>query len=137
MPDPKGNRMRDQTPEEIRQRRIRQLNDDMRRHPLSSALGRLVITQSVAAYLTSAPDLMPQDGQARWLFLLRALADFKDFDAAGDPYQEHDFGIFPAWGQHFFFKIDYYDKACANGSPDPADPAVTTRILTIGFADEY
>ena len=40
-------------------------------------------------------------------------------------------------GERYFFKIDYYDKNTEFGSPDPADPAVTTRVLTIMRADEY
>ncbi|MFZ2108608.1 MAG: DUF3768 domain-containing protein [Roseiarcus sp.] len=36
-----------------------------------------------------------------------------------------------------FRKIDYYDRATEMGSPDPADPAATTRVLTIMLADEY
>jgi len=36
-----------------------------------------------------------------------------------------------------FRKIDYYDRATEAGSPDPADPAVTTRVLTLMRADEY
>ncbi len=35
-----------------------------------------------------------------------------------------------------FWKIEYYDRATEMGSPDPADPAVTTRVLTITRADK-
>jgi hypothetical protein len=35
------------------------------------------------------------------------------------------------------FKIDYYDKSLEFGSPDPADPTVTERIITIMLAEEY
>ena len=35
------------------------------------------------------------------------------------------------------FKIDYYDKSLEFGSPDPADPIVTERIITIMLAEEY
>jgi hypothetical protein len=40
-------------------------------------------------------------------------------------------GSFKADGQTIFFKIDYYDKDLKYHSPDPADPTVTERVITI------
>jgi Protein of unknown function (DUF3768) len=54
-----------------------------------------------------------------------------------DPHGEHDFGSFEYSGQTIFWKIDYYDMRLKWGSPDPADPAVTRRVLTILLAEEY
>ncbi|MEQ1708542.1 MAG: DUF3768 domain-containing protein [Terricaulis sp.] len=34
-------------------------------------------------------------------------------------------------------EIDCYNKSLRYGSDDPADPAVTTRVLTIMLASEY
>src|SRR3954454_7957641 len=50
---------------------------------------------------------------------------------------EHDFGNFSLAGRKFFFKIDYFDVSMEFGSEDPADPAKTTRVLTIMLAEEY
>jgi hypothetical protein len=35
------------------------------------------------------------------------------------------------------FKIDYFDKALTEHSPDPAYPSVTERVITIMLAEEY
>ncbi len=43
----------------------------------------------------------------------------------------------PRWAQGLMFKIDYYDKSLNFHSPNPADPSVTERIITIMRADEY
>ena len=40
-------------------------------------------------------------------------------------------------GQEVLFKIDYYDNNLRFHSPDPADPAVTRRIMTIFLPEEY
>ncbi|QIG95500.1 DUF3768 domain-containing protein [Bradyrhizobium sp. 6(2017)] len=40
-------------------------------------------------------------------------------------------------GQTIFGKIDCYDANLKWGSPDPADPAVTRRVLTIMLAEDY
>jgi hypothetical protein len=36
-----------------------------------------------------------------------------------------------------FFKIDYYDRTLTHHSSDPADPTVTSRIITVMLAEEY
>ena len=62
---------------------------------------------------------------------------FDAFTPDNDPYGEHDFGSFEHDGQKIFWKIDYYDKNLEYGSENPADPAQTTRVLTIMLAEEY
>ena len=62
---------------------------------------------------------------------------FDDFCHANDPHEEHDFGSFEVEGRTIFFKIDYYDKSLTHHSPNPADPSVTERVITIMLADEY
>jgi hypothetical protein len=68
---------------------------------------------------------------------VKTIAVFDDFCNANDPHEEHDFGAFEAEGQKIFFKIDYLDRELSMHSPDPADPAVTQRVITIMLAEEY
>ena len=57
--------------------------------------------------------------------------------AHNDPYGAHEFGAVDVAGEKVFFKVDAYDANLEYGSPDPADPSVTTRVLTILLASEY
>ena len=103
--------------------RIRILNDELRQN---LNRGVALITPGVAAL---GPDAVER--------IARTIAIFDDFHHANDPHQEHDFGSFEAEGETIFFKIDYYDKTMTQHSPDPANPAVTTRVITIMLAEEY
>ena len=102
---------------------IRALNDDLRQQ-LST--GTAVMTPGVAAL-----------GQEAVERIVKTIAVYDDFCHANDPHEEHDFGSFEADGQTVFFKIDYLDKTLTYHSPDPADPNVTERVITIMLADEY
>lgn len=104
-------------------KRIRLLNDNFRTTFIG---GQVVITAGVAA--------LPMVIQARVLLQVQT---FSAFDEGNDPHAEHDFGSFEEAGEMFFWKIDYYDERCEAGSEDPADPARTTRVLTIMLANEY
>jgi uncharacterized protein DUF3768 len=106
-------------------RRIRDLNDAFRKS-LDSALGTTMLTAGVSA--------LPSDVRA---MAIRKVATFDAFGADNDPHGEHDFGSFDLAGHKFFFKIDYYDSTLESGSEDPADPAMTTRVLTLMLAEEY
>ncbi|HLY54535.1 MAG TPA: DUF3768 domain-containing protein [Stellaceae bacterium] len=101
---------------------VRALNDAMRR----GAGGRWMITAGVEAL-----------GAARVAEAVAAVRRFDGFDADNDPYGERDFGAFALGGERLFWKIDAYDRSLRAGSPDPADPAVTVRVLTIMLAGEY
>jgi Protein of unknown function (DUF3768) len=101
---------------------IRTLNDPLR-HDFST--GNAVITAGVAA--------LGAEAVAR---IVKTIAVYDDFCHANDPYEEHDFGAFEANGHVIFFKIDYYNKRLDVRSPDPADPSVTERVITIMLAEE-
>jgi Protein of unknown function (DUF3768) len=103
--------------------RIRELNDAFRRTFVG---GAVMITQGVEA--------MPLDQRGS---LLQKIRSFDAFSEDNDPHHEHDFGSIDEAGVRCFWKIDYYDRKTEFGSTDPADPAVTTRVLTIMLADEY
>lgn len=102
---------------------IRDLNDALSR---TFTGGRVVLTAGVAA--------LSEDTRAAVFAAVRA---FDRFDAGNDPHEEHDFGAVTVGGVRMFWKIDAYDRAFRFASPGPADPAVTTRVLTIMLAEEY
>jgi hypothetical protein len=103
--------------------RIRALNDELRRNlPNVHA----VITNGVAAL---GPETVAR--------IVWTITVYDDFCYANDPHEEHDFGALEVDGEVIFFKIDYYDKALTAHSPDPSDPTVTERVITIMLAEEY
>ena len=102
---------------------VRRLNDNLRKHPET---GIAVITPGVAAL-----------GAEALQQIFRTISIYDDFCQANDPYGEHDFGAFETNGQKVLFKIDYYDKRLNAHSPDPADPTVTQRVITVMLAEEY
>ena len=69
--------------------------------------------------------------------IVKTIVAFDDFSHQNDPHEEHDFGSFVVDGETVFFKIDYYDLDRCGHSPDPADPNVTCRVMTLMLADEY
>ena len=103
--------------------RIRELNDALRSTFIG---GTVLITAGVAAL-----------DAANRRELLAAVRSFDAFSADNDPRGEHDFGAIKIGDASFFFKIDYYDRSMNWHSPDAADSAVTTRVLTVMRADEY
>ena len=103
--------------------RIAGLNDQFR---MSGVGGQVVATAGVNArggpFVTAA---------------VAAVRAHAEFTPENDPHGEHDFGAFEHQGRRLFWKIDYYDRSVTVHSPDPADPEVTTRVLTIMLAEEY
>jgi Protein of unknown function (DUF3768) len=108
---------------DITKARIRALNDELRQKLIG---GMAVITPSIAA--------LGEEAVAR---IVKTIEVFDDFCHANDPHEEHDFGAFDADGKRVFFKIDYYDDSLTMHSPDPSDPSVTKRVITIMLAEEY
>lgn len=102
---------------------IAQLNDNLRK---TGEGGTIVVTRGVSS-------LKGFDRRA----LTAALAAYDSFDADNDPHGERDFGDLKLFDADLLWKIDYYDKDRKFGSDDPADPNVTTRVLTIMLVTEW
>ena len=102
---------------------IRRLNDRLRCQGVG---GRILITQGIDALGTEIAGK-----------ILAAVAAFDAFGPDNDPYGEHDCASINVDGQRIIWKIDYYDMSLAYGSPDPADPSVTRRVMTVMLAEEY
>lgn len=101
--------------------RVRALNDEFR---ATLKGGRVMLTRGV----TNRPDIVD---------VLAHIQRYDAFTSDNDPYQEHDFGALEAGRDTIYFKLDYYSKDLTSGSPDPADPEVTERVLTVMLAEEY
>jgi hypothetical protein len=121
-----------------RSERIARLNDRARQ-----AMGLACI-----ALATEGFRALPEADQSR----VRELVEtFDAFTPDNDPYGERDFGaiyrrdgagcwttVRPARpDQIVFWKIDAYYRDLRFGSDDPANPAITRRVLTIMLASEY
>lgn len=119
--------------------RIARLND----------LARQAMGVACTAVATPGFRSLPSSEQSA----IRELIETYDtFTPDNDPYGERDFGAIyltrdgkwtaakPTEGEPLetvFWKIDAYDRNLRFGSEDPADPAVTRRVLTIMLASEY
>lgn len=113
----------EQEDKETEKTAIRTLNDNLRRRLEG---GRVVMTQGVNA--------LSDETLHR---VLKAVQAFDDFSEDNDPYGTHEFGMIEVDEERVMFKIDAYDKNFEYGSPNPADPEVTRRVMTILLASEY
>ena len=105
------------------QARVQALNDGLRQTGIG---GRVVTTCGIAA--------LSCDEQ---LGIVAAVQAFEAFDSGNDPHGEHAFGALRIGVHNIMFKIDYFDRSLRVNSPDPSDPGVTCRLLTILLAEEY
>jgi Protein of unknown function (DUF3768) len=118
--------------------RIALLNDRARR-----AMGLACVAMATQGFRA-----LPASDQSRVRELIEA---YDGFTPGNDPDGERDFGAIyqrcdgrwsclpPASGdpvETVFWKIDAYDRALQFGSEDPANPAVTRRVLTIMLSSE-
>lgn len=100
--------------------------NDRFRASFDTRLGKVVLTPNVAD--------LKKSHLRELLFMIKGKPVRADDN---DPYNEHDFGSIDAFGNKFFWKIDYYDKNCEYGSEDPVDINITCRVMTVMFASDY
>jgi hypothetical protein len=69
--------------------------------------------------------------------IFAAVRRFADFNPDNDPWGEHDCASLTVGEIRLIWKVDYFDRSRRIHSPEPADPKVTVRVLTVMLADEY
>ena len=117
------------TRKDPRRVKIAALNDSFRKNLRSGVHGQVLIAAGLDA-----------EGAEFKAMVLTAVANMqaKDFKKANDPHGERDFNSFTIAAKLCLFKIDYYAKDdLQHSSPDPADAAATTRVMTLMLASEY
>ncbi len=102
---------------------VRRLNDNLRIHGRG---GIVLVTDGIAGL---DPSTINQ--------IFAAVTSFNSFNADNNPHGDHDCAILTVAGVEVLWKIDSYDRSRRFRSPDPTDPKVTVRVLTIMRADEY
>lgn len=105
-------------------KKIAELNDLCRK--AMGIAGRLLISDGIAD--------LPEEDQS---VIREKVETFDAFNEGNNPHGERDFGKIEHNFETILWKIDYYDKSMTGGSPDPSDPKVTTRVLTIMLKWEY
>lgn len=109
--------------------KIRILNDRCRlgldRH------ARILFTASCLAAFSRGDTVAEQIAAQAGLMAAIGLYVFTDDDGP-----EHDRGQIEIGDTTVRFKIDYYDLTLEWGSEDPANPAVTCRVLTIMLPED-
>ena len=103
---------------------IRNLNDAFRKD--QSGNGQIMITHGIQTL-----------GQAAMQNISKLVTEFDQFNEDNDPHGEHDFGAIDYEANRIFWKMDYYDPNMKNGSEDPSNSEITSRVLTIMLAEEY
>ena len=103
--------------------KIAALNDEFRK---TGKGGRVLLTTGIQAL-----------GQSAVHKIISRVRMFNEFNTNNDPYAEHDFGAITLDCVKVFWKIECYDRNLQFASPDPTNPEVTIRIITIMRADEY
>ncbi|MEM1363436.1 MAG: DUF3768 domain-containing protein [Pseudomonadota bacterium] len=106
--------------------RIAEQNDAFRRRQPGGGQGEVVATRAVN-----------DEGPEFVAACLEAVASYDDFNEENDPFGTHEMGFMEVQGKKVWWKLDLYDRAYENGSPNPTSLADTRRVLTVLFPSDY
>lgn len=109
--------------------KIAALNDRCRQGLDRNA--RIVVTRTCLGRLAH--------GECRALEVIaqaKLMAAVRNYHFGAEDGPERDRGEFTVGTETVRFKIDYYDAALEYGSEDPANAAITTRVLTIMLPED-
>lgn len=121
--DDKAGSVETPLPQDGKVAKIRELNDRLRKYGRG---GMWLATIGISS-------LPPDDMRS----VYEAVLTFDGFNPDNDPHGEHDCAVQTVGDTKIIWKIDYYDCARQFHSPDPSDPKVTVRVLTVMLASEY
>ncbi len=110
-------------PDEAKTKKIQALNDLLR---ITGRSGIVLMTDGIAGL-----------GGPLVAKIFKSISEFNRFTEDNDPWGEHDCAVLEVEGVRVIWKIDYYDRQRRFHSPDPSDPKVTVRVMTVMRADEY
>jgi hypothetical protein len=91
---------------------------------------RIVITRTCLATFCDPDTIDAVVVQAQLLAAFRRCS-------FGEDSPERDFAVIDFRDRKVWLKVDYYDADLTYGSEDPANAAITTRVLTILLPEDY
>ena len=122
--------------EDYDRKKCAELNDKFRQEGPQLDKDAIILTHALRSHMTENANGFTFARRCDELNRLIAGYDFSQ--SLGDnPYGERDMGWIDFMGERVMFKIYYYDLDLKYRSENPADPTVTSRVMTIMLASDY
>jgi hypothetical protein len=113
-----------------------ELNDKFRKEGPQLNKDAIILTHALRSHMTENANGFTFARRCDELNRLIAGYDFS-LSWDNDPHGERDMGFLDFMGERVYFKIDYYDLDLKYRSDNPADPTITSRVMTIMLASDY